>query len=187
MDTRPYDIIYADPPWPQKKVVRKVRPNQKPELDYHTEPVERCIELCVPFFNKAAPKHNVFMWAIDKFIPDTERLMADLGYKVHARLIWDKTNGIPAARTVRFSHEYLLWFFKRGGLLYPRPEAIGKYTTVMREKSTVHSRKPQCAYEMLEDMFPDAHKIELFCRTPRPGWDAWGDEVPPEIAVNIQE
>lgn len=115
MDTRPYDIIYADPPWPQKKVVRKVRPNQKPELDYHTEPVERCIELCVPFFNKAAPKHNVFMWAIDKFIPDTERLMADLGYKVHARLIWDKTNGIPAARTVRFSHEYLLWFFKRGG------------------------------------------------------------------------
>lgn len=117
MDTRPYDIIYADPPWPQKKVVRKVRPNQKPELDYHTEPVERCIELCVPFFNKAAPKHNVFMWAIDKFIPDTERLMADLGYKVHARLIWDKTNGIPAARTVRFSHEYLLWFFKRGAPL----------------------------------------------------------------------
>lgn len=30
---------------------------------------------------------------------------------------------------------------------------------------------------MLEDMFPNAKKLELFCRTERDGWDAWGNQV----------
>ena len=40
-----------------------------------------------------------------------------------------------------------------------------------------HSKKPECAYEMLEDMFPGARKIELFARNTRPGWESWGKEV----------
>ena len=116
IQTQPlWDIIYADPPWPIQKTVRKCRPNQTPSLDYPTESVETCISLCEPFFNSAARKHNVFMWAVDKYIADTERLMQDLGYKVHARFIWDKMNGIAPAFTVRHTHEYLIWFFKRGG------------------------------------------------------------------------
>jgi N6-adenosine-specific RNA methylase IME4 len=31
---------------------------------------------------------------------------------------------------------------------------------------------------MLEDMFPDATKIELFARNARDGWSCWGNEVP---------
>ena len=52
----------------------------------------------------------------------------------------------------------------------------GKYCTVFREKSTKHSKKPLFAYEMLENMFPEAKKIELFARNTREGWDCWGDE-----------
>ena len=58
-----------------------------------------------------------------------------------------------------------------------RREFFGKYTTVMREPATYHSRKPVCAYEMLEDMFPDTNKIELFARNIRPGWLVWGNEI----------
>jgi N6-adenosine-specific RNA methylase IME4 len=33
-------------------------------------------------------------------------------------------------------------------------------------------------YELLEQMYPRAHKLELFARgTPRSGWTAWGNEV----------
>lgn len=103
--------------------------------------------------------------------------MQELGYTLHARLIWDKENGIAPAFTLRFSHEYLLWFYKKGKILMPIQECRGKYTTVMREKSTVHSRKPVSAYEIIENMFPDAKKIELFARRERSGWDCWGDEV----------
>lgn len=157
-----FEIIYSDPPWPQQKGnLRKCRQNQGKELDYQTETVTDCFKIQDQFFRQAAEKHNVFMWTIDKFLHETEQEMQKRGYKLHARFIWDKENGVAPAFTVRFSHEYLLWFYKPGKMLKPVPECRGKYTTVMREKATYHSHKPQCAYEMLEDMFPEAVKIEV--------------------------
>lgn len=41
-----------------------------------------------------------------------------------------------------------------------------------------HSKKPYDLYEKLEDLFlPKMKKIELFCREPRDGWSAFGNEV----------
>jgi len=125
----------------------------------------------------AALKHNVFMWAIDKYLHETEEMMRSIGYVLHARLIWDKGNGAAPAFTVRFSHEYLLWFFRRGNMLMPIREQQGKYTTIIRKHATVHSRKPIAAYEMLETMFPKVKKVELFARNVRSGWDSWGNEL----------
>lgn len=173
-----YELFYTDPPWPLKKGnLRKCRPNQGKELDYDTLSLEDCFAIQDVFFKQAAEHHNVFMWCIDKFLMRAETEMRKRGYKLHARLIWDKGNGIAPAFTVRFSHEYLLWFYKPGKMLMPRPETRGKYTTVLREQSTYHSHKPECAYEMLEDMFPTAKKIELFARNHRNGWDAFGNEL----------
>jgi len=174
-----YDIIYSDPPWPQRKGnARKVRKNQTKALDYSTCSLDTISELHkVALSNANCEAHNVFMWTIDKFLHETERMMEALGYKLHARFVWDKENGVAPAFTVRFSHEYLLWFYKPGMMLKPREETRGKYTTLIREKATVHSRKPQAAYEMLEAMFPEARKLEMFARNHREGWDCWGNEV----------
>ena len=173
-----YDIIYTDPPWPQKKSnPRKARPKQGKELDYKTMSVQECFKVQDQFFAHASDKHNVFIWTIDKFLHDAEQEMINRGYRLHARIIWDKENGIAPAYTVRFCHEYLLWFYKPGHMLMPCKEMRGVYTDVLREKSTKHSKKPECAYEMIEDMFPEAHKIELFARNYRDGWESWGNEV----------
>lgn len=40
-----------------------------------------------------------------------------------------------------------------------------------------HSRKPDEAYEMIEQMYPELPKIELFARQTRPGWQAWGNKI----------
>lgn len=117
------------------------------------------------------------MWAIDKYLHEAEQMMKELGYELHARIIWDKENGIAPAFTVRFSHEYLLWFYKKGRILMPSEATKGVYTTVLREKSTKHSKKPLCAYTMIEDMFPQSSKVELFARNTRADWDCWGNEV----------
>lgn len=184
--TAGYGIIYTDPPWQQKKAgLRKCRPNQGRELDYQTVEIEEIFELQKPFFKATDERHNVFMWAIDKFLFLAESEMKKLGYELHARLIWDKTNGIAPAFTIRYSHEYLLWFYKRGKMLMPEKDKRGKYTTVMREQATKHSKKPQCAYEMLEDMFPTARKIELFARNTRPGWESWGNEIDGETNSEV--
>lgn len=176
--TNKYDIIYTDPAWAQSKGgLRKCRPNQGRSLDYHTCTIEEIKQIHQRASELCSDRHNIFMWTIDKYLPQTEQMMKDLGYTLHARLIWDKENGIAPAFTVRFSHEYLLWFYKKGKILMPLKDMRGKYTTVLREASTVHSRKPECAYRMIEDMFGDVKRLELFARTERKGWDSWGDEL----------
>ncbi len=30
---------------------------------------------------------------------------------------------------------------------------------------------------MIEDMFPNTKKLEMFARTSRTGWDVWGNQV----------
>jgi MT-A70 len=36
---------------------------------------------------------------------------------------------------------------------------------------------PDGAYELIEQMYPELPKIELFARQARPGWEAWGNEI----------
>ena len=181
-----YDIIYTDPPWQQKRGGRKlVRPNSSgKKLDYDTMPMDDIIELHKEVLtHNTSKKHNVFIWTIDKYLRETEDFMEDIGYTRHARIIWNKVTGIPAAYTIRFAHEYLLWFYKKGNILMPRNEVRGIYSDVMTEQVTKHSKKPECAYQMIEDMFPDANKLELFARNTRDGWDSWGNEVKVKIKL----
>lgn len=172
-----YSIVYIDPPWEQTKSIRKCRPNQKKQLDYKTCSLEEIKDLIAIALSNTSDYHNIFMWTIDKFLHQTEQMLQELGYVLHARMVWDKTNGVAPAFTVRYSHEYLLWFYKKNRMLKPVNHTRGKYRTVFVEKSTKHSKKPQCVYEMLEDMFPDVPKLEMFARNCRNGWDCWGDEV----------
>ena len=173
-----YDIIYSDPPWPQTKGnIRAVRPNQGKSLDYMTCSLEKIKEIHSKAFSCLNEKSNVFMWTIDKYLIETEQMLKELGFVIHARMIWDKGNGVAPAFTLRFAHEYLLWAYRPGHILLPSKEARGRYTTVIRESSTVHSHKPVYVYNMLDDMFPAVRKLELFARNQKTGWDSWGNQT----------
>ncbi len=179
--TEKYGIIYTDPPWKQGRGGKKAtRPNSTGGgVPYETLDIPGILEIHRHVLTDlAADNHNVFMWTIDKYLPDAERIMEMLGYKLHARLVWDKGNGPAPAYTLRFSHEYLLWFFKKGKIILPEKDQRGKYSTILREPSPRrHSQKPECAYTMIESLFPAEKKLELFARKERQGWDCWGNEV----------
>ncbi len=176
-----YDILLTDPPWQQSRGGKKaVRPNSSGiAIPYETMSIPEIMELhryvSIELMNQ---RHNIFMWTIEKYLPQTEEIMELLGYRLHARMIWDKGTGPTPAYTIRFTHEYLLWFFQKGNIILPDKEKRGVYGTVLRENSKRnHSQKPECSYRMLEELFPKAKKLELFARTPRTGWDQWGNEL----------
>jgi N6-adenosine-specific RNA methylase IME4 len=172
-----YDIFMIDPPWDLQKIERKVRPNQKKELDYQTLNIKKIFRLLdKKILSKANSIHVVFLWVIEKYLHEAEEEMLKRGYKRHCRFIWDKTNGVAACHTIRFSHEYLIWFYKPK-MIKIHKKARGKYTTVFTERSRQHSRKPNIAYRMINDFYPHHKKIDVFSREGRLGWDQFGDEI----------
>lgn len=101
----------------------------------------------------------------------------ELGFKLHARMIWNKVNGIPAAFTVRFGHEYLLYMYK-GKLTPVATEERGKIHTVFTERVRRHSQKPEISYEIINRLYPNMKKLELYARYAHDGFDVWGNEAP---------
>lgn len=166
-----------DPPWSQKKGgLRKARPNQDRSLEYTTLTVDDIFALLdTQVFTLAAPTHNVFLWGIDKFLHEGEQRMIERGYKRHARLVWDKENGVAPAFTIRYTHEYLSWFYKPT-LQKVAPDQRGKLSTVLRERSRSHSRKPNAAYTLVETLYPDQPRMDVFSREARAGWSQFGDQ-----------
>ena len=183
-----YQIIYADPPYQQGKGGKKnVRPlSSGGQLDYPTMSLQD-IETIL---NKAKllgeEKHNFFLWTIDKYLIESEQIMLRMGYKRHARIIWNKITGIAAAFTIRYGHEYLLWFYQ-GGLIPIEKDQRGKWHSVLTEQVKRHSQKPEIAYTFIESIYPKVAKLELFARNKRmtlmETWDVWGNEVECDIKL----
>jgi N6-adenosine-specific RNA methylase IME4 len=173
-----YDVLMIDPPWPVTKRPSIANGKHTAEaLDYPTLSVEDCFALLdQEVLPLAAPRHTVFLWTTEKYLEEAELGMRQRGYKRHVRFIWDKGNGPPpVGMTVRFSHEYLVWYFKPS-MTPVYKESIGIFPTVIRENRRQHSRKPDIAYYMVDALYPDARKIDVFSREARPGWDQWGNE-----------
>ena len=105
---QPFSVLMIDPPWLKKKGgLRKARPNQGRNLDYDTMPTGKIFDLLdTEIFNNTTENHAVFMWTIEQYLNDCDKSMEQRGYRRHCRFIWDKTNGVAPAFTVRYSHEY---------------------------------------------------------------------------------
>lgn len=172
-----YGLILADPPWKQTKGGRKkVRPaSSGAKLDYPTCSLEQIKEHLSQATDICSDNSILFLWTIDKFLFEAQDIAESLGYKLHARMIWNKVTGIPAAFTVRYGHEYLLYMY-RGKLTPVAEEQRGKIHTVFTEKVRQHSRKPEISYEIIESLYPGLRKLEMYAREQRDGWDCWGNE-----------
>lgn len=173
-----FNVFMIDPPWPKKKGgLRKVAPNQGRDLDYATLSVAEIFALLDrEVFSQAQEQHTVFLWNVDEFLHAGEQEMERRGYRRHARFIWDKMNGVAPGFSIRYSHEYLTWFYKPKFVKVDEA-AQGKFMTVFREKARQHSRKPEVAYFIIEQLYPQATRLDVFSRQQRDGWTAWGDQV----------
>jgi N6-adenosine-specific RNA methylase IME4 len=160
-----FQILYADPPW------RSEAPGSEwsPEQHYPTMSVAEIQALDVP----AADDALLFLWAVSGRLPEALVVMAAWGFEYKTCLVWVK-HSIGLGRWVRHRHELLL-LGRRGE--FPLPEQPDRPDSVIEARRGRHSEKPTRVYELIERMYPTASRVELFARTERPGWTAWGNEV----------
>ena len=179
-----YSLLYIDPPWRQSKGGKKsVRPNSSgKELDYSVLNLEQIEYIIQKASDLTTDSSIMFLWTIDKYLFEAEEIAKKLDYKLHARMIWNKVTGIPAAFTIRYGHEYLLYLYK-GKLIKVAKEERGKIHSVFTEQVTKHSKKPEIAYQIIERLYPDTKKLELFARNKRNGWDSWGNEINKDVIL----
>jgi len=173
-----YSLLLADPPWPQAKGgKKKARPNSsgKP-LDYPTMTLDGIKEHLLIATEHTTDNAILFLWATDKFLVEAQRIAEECGWKLHTRIIWDKGRGQAPSFDIRFTHEYLLYMYK-GKFTSAAKAAQGKYASVIKEQNTVHSRKPLISYQMIEHLYPNATRLEMYARRIRFGWDSFGNEL----------
>ncbi len=161
-----YQLLYADPPWQ----LGNPSSAYAPENHYPTMPLNEICALPVP----AADHAVLFLWAVASKLPEALQVMRTWGFHYRTNLVWVK-DWIGLGTWVRHRHEHLL-IGSRGDWPPPQPEQ--RVDSVIEARRGRHSEKPACVYELLEQMYPEATKLELFARgKPRHGWHAWGNEV----------
>ena len=174
-----YRVIVSDPPWRQTKGgKKKVRPNSSGKsLDYQTMSLQDIAEIQTKAMDLAEENHILFLWTIEKFLPEAENMLKNLGYRLHARMIWNKVTGIPSAFTIRYGHEYLLYCYKEK-LVPVDKKAQGKIHSVFTEQVKKHSQKPDISYQIIEQLYPNCKKLEMYARGENSyGWDVYGNEA----------
>ena len=165
---RRYPIIYADPPWQYDFSPSNDR---SVENHYPTMPIEEILALSAE--ELATPDAMLFLWAPPSFIKKGIATLEAWGFELATSMVWVKDR-IGTGIYVRQRHEYLL-LGKRGQPITPRPGS--QPDSVIEAPRQKHSAKPDQIYDLIEKMYPDLPKIELFCRSPRSGWDAWGNQA----------
>jgi N6-adenosine-specific RNA methylase IME4 len=165
-----YPIIYADPPW------RYENPpigSQSRAIENHY-PTMGLEEICaLPVAALAFDDALLFLWATAPKLYECMKVIDAWGFDYRTCLVWDKEK-IGMGYYARNQHELLL-IAKRGDI--PPPAEGSQHSSVYREARGEHSAKPVFYYEMIEAAYPQLPKIELFSRSPRFGWAAWGNQA----------
>ena len=168
-----YGVILADPPWRFEPYSRETGMDRAADNHYATSELKQI--KAIDIGSIAAPDCALYLWATRPMIEDAHAVMRDWGFKYKTQQAWDKEI-LGTGFWYRDLHEILL-FGTKGKV--PAPAMGTQWPSLVRERKRAHSVKPEWAYRMIEEYFPNMPKIELFARTARPGWAAWGAEAPP--------
>lgn len=157
-----FSVIYADPPW-----------------DYMGElavgyPCMSVKEICeMPISQISADDAVLFMWCSSSLLPEAVEVVSAWGFKFKTSAVWDK-DFTGQGTYFRQGHEVLI-IATKGSV--PEVPYDARPSSVLKFKRREHSRKPDEVYQIIDQMYPELSKVELFCRgEPAQGWVGWGNE-----------
>lgn len=179
-----YRAIYADPPWHFEVWSLTGRSDVRhPSRHYRTMPIEDIYAL--PVKDLAAPDCVLFMWVIWPMLEHGLKAIGSWGFKYKTcGFAWMKANGRQIELFEdEITPDMLTGYWTRANsevcLLATRGQPKRVNADVRQgiiEPRREHSRKPDAIYDRIERLVAGPY-LELFARTDRPGWDAWGNQV----------
>ena len=163
-----YDVVVTDPPWPMKRIDRKVAPGNT-GFDYPTMTIDGIIAKGVP----AAPDSHLFIWTTQKYLPDAFRCMDAWGFRYVFLMTWHKSRGMKPFDMPTYNSEFVIYCRRGNPAGFVDTKAFStSFTGRVRE----HSRKPDEFYETIARVL-DGTKVDLFARQGRPGFDVIGNQA----------
>lgn len=169
LPTDKYRVIYADPPWAYGNTM----PDYMGVQDDHY-PTMTVKELCaLPIKDIADDNAVLFLWVTSPILEESFEVVRAWGFRYKASFIWDKVKHVMGHyNSVR--HEFLLVCI-RGSC---QPDIPKLFDSVVSEERTEHSVKPEQFRVIIDTIYPNGKRIELFARRLVEGWDNYGNDLP---------
>jgi N6-adenosine-specific RNA methylase IME4 len=179
-----YPIVAADPAW-RYEGWNSDEATYDRGPRYPTMPLEEICALPVP--DLATEIALLLLWVPSAHLKQAFEVIGAWGFSHYCgESVWVKTD--PDSPDVikldpapglghwqRNQHESLL-IARRGD--FPQPPPHLRLPSVFFAPRRGHSVKPDEPYARIERLYPELPKIELFARARRPGWEAWGNQLP---------
>ena len=166
----PFDVILADPPW-HFASNSAARPGHNVRRHY---PTMRLPEICaMPVPQVSARDALLFLWATAPCCHHAFAVMRAWGFTYKSQLVWVKHRQAMGF-WARNRHELVL-IGRRGRFPCPRPAPFPD--SVIEAPTREHSRKPDDLQDRIDATWPQTRRLELFARSTRPGWTAWGNDT----------
>jgi N6-adenosine-specific RNA methylase IME4 len=170
-DDAPVSLILADPPWRYDFAETS---NREIENHYPTATTDEIGRHLQDFGVPVSGDCVLFLWATAPKLREALAVMEAWGFEYKTQAVWDKQR-TGMGYWFRGRHEILL-VGVRGSVSPPPPDC--RFDSVFVEKrDNQHSQKPECVYEAIEAMFPQATRAEIYARRSRTGWRGYGNEA----------
>lgn len=169
-----YRTIAADPPWPWRQKLN--RATVRGGLNYPTMTIEEIAAL--PVGEWADKDCQCWLWTTNSHLHQALHILDTWGFRYVSMLTWVKTK-MGLGYWLRGKTEHCLLGVKgipRSKFIGPHGSSGYDWSTVIYAPPRGHSQKPECFYDMLDDL-SESPRLELFARRHRLGWDVVGDEV----------
>lgn len=170
-----YRVWYADPPWHygNSGVINDDGDNYgRAERHYPTMTIDELCAMGEDIKGASESDAVLFMWVTSPLLEECFPVIKSWGFKYKSSFVWDKVKH-NFAHYNSMRHEFLLVCTK-GSCTPDVKMLIDSVQSI--ERSDKHSEKPKEFREIIDTLYPNGNRIELFSRTQVDGWDLWGNE-----------
>lgn len=165
-------VIIADPPWPH---ANGSRTNSGKSPKYPLMNLREIAALGGTVQSIAGDNAVLYLWATGPHLPGAIATLEAWGFVYRSFHVWSKSR--VACGFWSRSNAELCLVGERGRPAAPLGRLLSTSIVTGSPEAAIHSAKPSAIHDMVQRLWPDARKVELFGRRGRDGWGVYGSDL----------